>query len=129
MANAFDRSKRIGSQIQKDLALLIRDRMGDPRLAFLTISAVAVSKDYSHAKVYFRLMGETLPDTIAATEKILNQASRFLRKELGQGMRLRVVPNLHFHYDSVIDHGERIEKLIAAAVSEDQQNHLDDEPF
>lgn len=77
MAKAFDRSKRVASQIQKELSVLIRDRLGDPRLALLTISEVNVSRDFSYAKIYYRLMGDIDDKGIAESEDILSQASRF----------------------------------------------------
>ena len=77
MAKAFDRSKRVASQIQKELSVLIRDRLGDPRLALLTISEVNVSRDFSYAKIYYRLMGDIDDKGIAEPEDILSQASRF----------------------------------------------------
>ncbi|MBT5230504.1 MAG: 30S ribosome-binding factor RbfA [Methylococcales bacterium] len=123
MAKAFDRSKRVASQIQKELSVLIRDRLGDPRLALLTISEVNVSRDFSYAKIYYRLMGDIDDKGIAESEDILSQASRFLRKELGHSMRLRSVPQLRFFYDRVVDTADQLEKLIAAAVSDDQQKH------
>lgn len=121
MARVFDRSKRVGSQIQKDLAELIRDKLKDPRLSLLTISAVSVSRDFSYAKIYFRMMSELDAQQILAVTEVLKQASGFLRKELGATLSLRSIPRLQFEYDHAIDHGERLEKLINQAVSDDRK--------
>jgi len=123
VARVFDRSKRVASQIQKDLSELIRERLQDPRVSMLTISAVTVSREFSHAKIYFRMMGQPSDDEIKTLSGILNQASRFLRKELGAKLRLRIIPQLHFEYDHVIDHGDRLEKVIEKAVGEDKKKH------
>ncbi|MCE5365152.1 30S ribosome-binding factor RbfA [Pseudomonas anguilliseptica] len=130
MAKEFSRAQRIGDQIQRELAQLIRMEVKDPRLGGLvTITAVDVSRDSSHAKVYVTVMGgesQEGVDSVAQSIKVLNDASGFLRMQLGRAMKLRSVPHLRFHYDESVIRGAQLSALIERAVSEDRQH--DDAP-
>ena len=58
MAKEFSRTQRIGDQMQRELALLIQGEIKDPRLGLITITAVVVSRDLSHAKIFITIMGQ-----------------------------------------------------------------------
>ena len=98
MAKDYSRTQRVGDQMQRELAQLIPREVRDPRLGFITITAVEVSRDLGHAKVYITLMGEADAPRIALNLEILNDAAGYLRMLLGKLMKLRSVPQLHFHY-------------------------------
>ena len=102
MAKDYSRTQRIGDQMQKELAVLIPREVRDPRLGFVTITAVEVSRDLGHAKVFITLMGDTDADKVRANLHILNDASGYRRMLLGKVMKLRSVPQIHFHYDESI---------------------------
>ena len=75
MAKEFSRTQRIGDQMQRELALLIQREVKDPRLGLVTITAVEVSRDLSHAKVFITIMGkDDDEDAVKANLKILNEA-------------------------------------------------------
>ena len=126
MAKEFSRAQRIGDQIQRELAQLIRMEVKDPRLGGLvTVTAVDVSRDSSHAKVFVTFMGaqeQEGVDSVAQSLKVLNDASGFLRMQLGRAMKLRSVPNLRFHYDESVVRGAELSALIERAVSQDRQH-------
>jgi ribosome-binding factor A len=116
MVQEFSRTQRVGGQIQRELARIIQQELRDPRLGLVTISAVEVSKDMAHAKVFITLMN---PDQdVSETLKVLKKASGFLRRELGKSIQLRVLPELHFVYDSSLDEGTRISALLDAVAAE-----------
>lgn len=122
MAKDFPRTRRIGEQLQRELAELIRDEVNDPRIGMVTVSAVEVTRDLAHAKVFVAVLGadaEKTEQTLAA----LRSAAGFLRKLLGQRLRLRTVPALHFHYDDSFDRGARLSQLIDQAVSRDERGN------
>ena len=123
MAKDYSRAQRIGDQIQRELSQLIRLEIKDPRLSSLvTITAVDVSRDGSHAKVFTTVMGAQPGDgdeTIAQSLKVLNDASGFLRMQLGKAMKLRSVPHLRFQYDESVARGAQLSALIERALSED----------
>jgi ribosome-binding factor A len=115
MPREFSRTRRVGEQIQRELAVLVRDEIKDPRLGMISISGADVSRDLAYATVYVSVLG----DDSAVTESlaVLNRAAGFLRHRLGQSMRIRSVPQLKFEFDSSLQEGARMDALINAAVS------------
>lgn len=114
----FARSDRVAEQIRRDLAELLRTEVKDPRVNMVTLSAVEVTPDYAHAKVFFTtLLGEEQVPEIAAG---LKRAAGFLRRELGRRLRIHTIPELHFVYDQSFERGASLSRLIdeAARVSD-----------
>ncbi|ABP80940.1 ribosome-binding factor A [Streptococcus pneumoniae] len=123
MAKEFSRTQRIGDQMQRELALLIQREIKDPRLGLITITAVDVSRDLSHAKIFITIMGQDDDqEAIKGNLRILNDAAGFLRMQLGKSMKLRTVPQLHFNYDASIRRGVELSSLIERAVAEDRKH-------
>ncbi|WP_226687202.1 30S ribosome-binding factor RbfA [Stutzerimonas stutzeri] len=123
MAKEFSRTQRIGDQMQRELALLIQREIKDPRLGLVTITAVDVSRDLSHAKIFITIMGQDDDqEAIKGNLRILNDAVGFLRMQLGKSMKLRTVPQLHFNYDASIRRGVELSSLIERAVAEDRKH-------
>ena len=121
MPAEFSRTQRLGEQIQRDLATLIQRELKDPRLGMVTVNFVKLSKDLSYADVNVTvLVADDAHERIAASLAILNQASTFLRTELGRGLKVRKVPNLRFHYDDSLKRGADINALIHQARAKDQ---------
>lgn len=109
MSNNFKRTDRIAEMIQRKLASIIPLEIKDPRLkGFITISAVKVTADLGHAKVYFTVYDEDKKLAV----NILNAASGFLRSALARSITVRTVPQLHFVYDESIEYGEKLSRLI-----------------
>lgn len=123
MPRDFPRTRRVGEQLQRELATLIRDEINDPRLGMVSVSAVEVSRDLSHAKVYFSTLGA--PEDATASLHVLEGAAGFLRHQLGSRLAMRHVPQLHFKQDHSLEEGARLSALIDTAVRGDQ--HDDDE--
>jgi ribosome-binding factor A len=107
------RTRKIGELLQRELAVLIAHELNDPRVAQVTLTAVDVAPDLSHAKVYVTHLGgeEQAQKAILA----LNHAAGFLRHELRERVLLRVVPGLRFLYDESVERGDTIERLLARA--------------
>ncbi|KXO85070.1 30S ribosome-binding factor RbfA [Stutzerimonas stutzeri] len=123
MAKEFSRTQRIGDQMQRELALLIQREIKDPRLGLITITAVDVSRDLSHAKIFITIMGQDDDqEAIKGNLRILNDAAGFLRMQLGKSMKLRTVPQLHFNYDASIRRVVELSSLIERAVAEDRKH-------
>jgi ribosome-binding factor A len=117
MAHDYSRTRRVGDQIQRELALIIQQEVKDPRVGMVTITSVEVSREYEHAKVYITVLGD---EAVAKTTlEGLDKASGFLRRELAHRLKLRVTPKLHFHYDHSLEDGMRLSSLIDAAVASD----------
>jgi ribosome-binding factor A len=116
-----NRSRRVAEQIHHELTDILRREMKDPRVAGVTINAVEVTSDLEHAKVWYTLFDGESPELGRA----LAHAAGFLRSELSQRMRLRVVPKLTFQYDKSIERGAHLSQLIEKAVEEDKRFHHD----
>ena len=109
------RLARIADQIQRELAELIRTEVRDPRVGLVTLTGVELSRDQSHAKVFFTVMGAA-SDAEAAGEG-LARAAGFLRSQLSHRLTTRKVPELHFAYDESVERGVRLSRLIDEAVA------------
>ncbi|MBB5017573.1 ribosome-binding factor A [Chitinivorax tropicus] len=116
MARDFSRSDRVGQQIQRELPNIIRFELKDPRIGMLTITDVEVTRDYSHAKVFFTVLGDETQQ--AQTLETLEHAAGFLRNELGKRIKMRSMPLLHFKYDVSVERGMQLSSLIDRAVSD-----------
>jgi ribosome-binding factor A len=114
MANQ-QRLRRVADQIQRELSALLHVGVKDPRVGLITLTGVEVSPDLAHAKVFFTTLGDA--QSLEGTRAGLGHAAGFLRTQLGRRLRLRVTPELHFHYDASIERGVRLSQLIDAAVS------------
>ena len=114
MKKVSQRATRVGDQIQKELADLLRNEVKDPRVGPVTVTHVDVTSDLSHATVHFtHLAGRDKADeTLAA----LARTSGFLRSALSHRLDLYSVPQLHFVYDDSIESGMRISQLIDDAI-------------
>ncbi|ELP8672288.1 30S ribosome-binding factor RbfA [Staphylococcus pseudintermedius] len=104
------RAERVGEQMKKELMDIINNKLKDPRVGFLTITDVQPTNDLSLAKVYLTVLGSDKERE--NTFKGLEKAKGFIKSEIGQRMRLRIVPDLQFEYDESIEYGNRIERLI-----------------
>lgn len=101
---------RVGEQIKKELSLILQSELKDPRIGFITVTGVEVTNDLSQAKVYLSVLGED--EEKEDTLKALDQASGFVRTELGRRIRLRHTPELIFKLDTSIEYGSHIENLL-----------------
>jgi len=125
MARSFSRLERIAEQIQKDLSLIIQRELKDPRLGMVTINSVRVSKDLGYADVYLTVLNiHNVDDDSAISESlgILDEAAGFLRSELSHAIKLRVMPQLRFHYDYSIVQAQRMAGLIDKARTNDDSS-------
>jgi ribosome-binding factor A len=117
MPREFNRSERVAGQIRRELAQLLQQEIKDPDIGFISVSDVEVTRDLAHAKVFITVY-ET--DKAADTMAALKRAAGYLRRRLGQEMRMRSVPELHFHHDASVEAGLRMDSLIDAALASDQ---------
>ncbi|MDI6741976.1 MAG: 30S ribosome-binding factor RbfA [Smithella sp.] len=116
----FKRADRVAQLIRADISEIISKDVKDPRLHVVTITSVTLSDDLRNAKIFFVEMGkDECSDDMKAG---LNQASGFIRRELGKRMKLRCVPELMFIHDTSFGYGNRIEKLLAQIGREEKND-------
>ena len=116
MPKEYSRSQRMAEQVRRELAELVRDEIKDPRVGWVSFTAVKVSRDLSSAVAYFTVLND---DEREQAEIGLNKATGFIRRELGKRIRSRIVPSLKFVYDVSIERGTSMESLISKARSSD----------
>lgn len=114
----FQRSDRVAEQVRRDLADLIRTELKDPRVGMVSLTAVELTPDYAHAKVFFATLND---EHLEEVEQGLRRAAGFLRRELGRRIHIHTLPELHFVYDNSIERGASMSALI------DQANALSDQ--
>ncbi len=119
MKKHSQRAQRVGDQIQKEIADLLRNEVKDPRVGPVTVTRVDVSSDLSHATVHFtHLAGRAHGEEAVAA---LARTAGFLRSQLSHRLDLYSVPQLHFAYDDSIEAGMKLSQLIDDAVAADKK--------
>lgn len=125
MPREFNRSERVAGQIRRELAKIIQLEIRDPEIGFISLSDVEVTRDLAHAKIFITVF-ET--EKAQASIKALQAQARFLRYRLSQEMRIRQVPELHFHHDASVETGLKMDQLIDAARATDRDDPEDTDP-
>lgn len=115
------RLARLNEQLKRELAMLIRTDVRDPRVGVVTVTAVDVTNDLSLARVFVRAIGSE-SEIVEALEG-LNAAAPFLRAALGKELTIRRIPELRFQRDKSLEHAMRIEEILSDVLPEDE---LDD---
>jgi ribosome-binding factor A len=126
MPREFPRARRVEEQLKRLLAELVRREVKDPRVGLITITSAEVSRDLTHANVYFTPFAGT-GDAAAALEA-LQHAAGFLRHQVRNQMRLRVAPEIEFRIDDSVERGARLSALIHDAVESDRKRHVETDP-
>jgi ribosome-binding factor A len=104
------RAARVGDQIREELASLLTRQVHDPGIGFVTITRVKVSPDLQQARVYYTSIGDDQARKESA--RALGRATPFLRRQVGQRLRLKRVPELTFSFDQAIEQTDRIEQIL-----------------
>ncbi len=105
------RAERLGEALREEVAQLIAYELKDPRLGLVTVTRVEVSADLSHARVQVGVLGGEAERRQSL--EALRGAAGFVRRALGQRLRIRQVPEIEFRYDKGLDATERVARLLA----------------
>ena len=106
---SFHRTDRVSAQLRRELGTLVHEAVREHGLPSLSVSDVEVTRDMAHAKVWVTALQ---PERAIEAMKGLKALAPELRYQLAQSVKMRHVPELHFHYDESVDRGERIENLL-----------------
>lgn len=112
--NGYARIDRVKEQILRELAELLRTGLKDPRAGLITVNDVDVSRDYSHATVFYTILNGDR----AASAVALENAKGFLRSELSRRITVFRTPELHFQYDESLERGVNLSALIDQVAAE-----------
>ena len=115
-----DRSQRVGDEMQRVIAQIIRSDVSDPRIPLLlSVMEVRMSNDLSHATVYLSMMGDEQQKK-DCTDAIAS-ASGFIKREVLKRIKLRTAPEIAYVFDDSIEKGMKLMDLIDKTVSEDKK--------
>ncbi|MFW6273827.1 MAG: 30S ribosome-binding factor RbfA [Halanaerobium sp.] len=108
MAN--NRAIRVGELLKEEISHIILREMKDPRIAFVSVTDVEVSGDLRHAKVFISVYGTDKEKE--ETMQGLKKARGYIRKLIGERVKIHHTPELLFRYDDSIEHGVHISEII-----------------
>lgn len=120
------RPERVGEQIRQELSRILSQQMHDPGIGFLTLSRVKVTADLQLARVLYTVIGDEKQRK--ETQKALERAIPFLRRQIASRIRLRRVPELQFFYDQSVEHQDRIEQILIDLKREREEHPLPADP-
>ncbi len=106
---SFTRTDRVSAQLRREVGTLVHAAVREHGLPSVSVSDVEVTRDMAHAKVWVTALD---PARSLEAVKALKELAREFRYQLGKMLRMRTVPELHFHYDDSVDRGERIDNLL-----------------
>ncbi len=107
---AGNRSHRVGDQLLREISDLLLRKVNDPRLRGVTLTDVRMTKDLRHAYVYYSFFGRD--EQKEQAQAGFESAKGFIRKEIGERLHLRYVPDIQFRYDISLEYGQKIERLL-----------------
>jgi ribosome-binding factor A len=105
------RTERLGEQIRDEVAMIVARELKDPRIAgFVTITRVELASDLSLARVMVSVFGT--PEQAKGTMTGLRAGAGFVRRAIGQRLRIRQTPAIEFVLDKGLEHSDRVGRLL-----------------
>ncbi len=100
------RPERVQEALRQEISRIVQTEIKDPRLGFLTITGVELTRDLRYARVYFSVLGEEKDKKLAL--KGLNSAKGYIKGLLSDRIKLRYMPNIEFKIDESLEHTNKI---------------------
>jgi len=119
----MSRIEKVNQQVKREVGLIIQQELSDPRLEFVTINKVDVSKDLKNARIYFSVLGQE--NEIKNAENAFRSAAGAIRRFLAKRLDLRFTPNLLFSYDDSIQFSAKIDETLREVNREHEENSSD----
>ena len=119
-----DRMRRVNEALREVLSARIAGGLKDPRVGFVTVTAVDTSPDLRHARVYVSVLGDE--DERAATMEGLESSRGFLQAGIARELRIKHPPALVFQRDEALERGMRISELLDEVVEADERDDGDE---
>ena len=113
----YKRSQRVGDLIREEVADIIMYRLKDPRIGFVTVTGVDLSPDMKNARVYVSVLKA---EDRELTLEILNSSKSFVRSLLSKRLRMKFIPSVEFRFDTSIEYGYKIDKLLKEIKDRDE---------
>ena len=119
------RIEKLQELIKQEMSKMLLTDLKDPRIGFVTVTDVEMTGDLREAKIYVSIMGDA--DKVKNSLEGLNSALGFIRREIGQRIRLRFTPEISFALDTSLDYGDHIQKLLLQVEGDRQNSNRADE--
>lgn len=116
----MSRVEKVNKALRHEISNIIQNELKDPRLGFITITQVEISQDLRYAKVSFSVLGDK--SEIDKVEKGLSSAAGFIRKLIGERIRMRYTPELSFRLDNSAEYSVRIYEQLERIKNEPKKN-------
>ena len=113
------RAQRAGRLIQEEISKIIQRELKDPRIGFVTVTGVDVTDDLRYVKVFITVLKR---ENKGKTLKGLERAKGFIRREIGQRIKMRFTPEIEFRFDEAVEHGAHIEEILRKIATAKAQN-------
>ncbi|MBP7055892.1 MAG: 30S ribosome-binding factor RbfA [Candidatus Omnitrophica bacterium] len=104
------RPERAQEAIRQEISIIINNELKDPRLGFITVTGVELTKDMRYAKVYFSVLGEDKAKFLAL--KGLKSAKGYIKGRLGDKIKLRFMPEIEFKIDETLERTEEVFRIL-----------------
>jgi len=121
----WDKFEKLVSLVQQKITTIILYRLKDPRIGFLTVTKVELSRDLKTCLVYYSVFGSE--GDRSKTAQALKDARGHIQGEVGKTLRTRTVPRVQFRFDDTVEQAERIAKILNKIKSEKSENDLTSE--
>lgn len=115
------RKQKLETQIKKLVGTLIVTEIKDPRIGFVTVTNVELSKDYAYADVYVSVLGDD--NDKKKTLLGLQSARGFIQYRVGKALSIRTIPEIRFHLDTSIEKGVDMVNLLEKLEKESSKNN------
>ena len=125
MGREFERTQRVSHFLHEELARLLQTTVRDPRVQQVNLTGVEVSRDLSHARVFFTLMSDVSEAEQSEIAGVLSKVSGFLRSELAKSSSMRTVPRISFRFDESVGRGRDMESLLREVRRADAKFHAE----
>jgi len=107
--------RRVNELLRETIAEEVHE-LKDPRIGFVTVTGVDTAPDLRHAIVYYSVLGD--PEEAAATGEALQHAAPHIQEGVGSQVRLKYLPKLEFRIDPSVEHGAKIDSILADIAKE-----------
>ena len=115
-----ERIEKIQELMKQEISQILMREVKDPRIGFVTVTGVEITRDLQKAKIFVSIMGSD--DDVKNTFAGLNSSLGFIRREIGHRIRLRLTPEIEFALDTSLGYANHIEKLLHEAL-DNQPSH------
>ena len=114
----MNRSEKVSHQLKREISQILHDEVKDPRIGFITVTKVEITRDLRFAKIYYSVLG-TEKDQEASNEALVS-AKGFIRGLIGRRLQLRFTPEIDFVLDKSSQYSFRIEQVLDS-IKEDRK--------